>query len=100
LGETFNTVSLQALNLRGYAEAMYRWFGREPKLLYAPYDSWKQWQSAEDAQATWEHVARSPAHSIAKAQRLLGYQPRYSSLAAVYEAVAWLVDNGKVARPA
>ena len=28
VGETFNAVSPQALNLRGYAEAMYRWFGR------------------------------------------------------------------------
>jgi nucleoside-diphosphate-sugar epimerase len=26
IGEAFNNVSSQALTLRGYAEAMYRWF--------------------------------------------------------------------------
>ena len=100
LGEAFNTVSPQALNLKGYAEAMYRWFGREPKLLFAPFEEWKQWQAADEARATWEHLARSPSHSIAKAASRLGYWPRYSSLQAVQEAVAWLVDNGKVQRPA
>jgi hypothetical protein len=39
--EVFNTVSSQALTLRGYAEAMYRWFGREPRLSFAPFDQWK-----------------------------------------------------------
>lgn len=100
VGEAFNTVSPQALNLKGYGEAMYRWFGKEPKLLFAPYDDWKKWQSPEEAQATWEHISRSPNHSIAKAERMLGYRPRYSSLQAVQEAVAWLMDHGKVERPA
>ena len=38
----------------------------------------------------------SPSHSIAKSQRLLGYQPRYSSLEAVQEAVSWLVANKRI----
>lgn len=95
-GEAFNAVSPQAINLKGYAEAMFRWFGREPKLSFAPYDIWKLSQTPEDAQATWEHIFRSPSHSIAKAERLLGYRPRYSSLAAVQEAVGWLIEHGQV----
>ena len=51
---------------------------------------------APDAQATWEHVARSPNCSIAKAERLLGYRPRYTSLQAVQEAVAWLMEKGRL----
>jgi nucleoside-diphosphate-sugar epimerase len=35
IGEVFNTVSPRALTLRGYAEAMYRWFEREPRLRFA-----------------------------------------------------------------
>jgi hypothetical protein len=31
-----------------------------------------------------------------KAARLLGFHPRYSALQATLEAVAWLVDNGKL----
>ena len=90
VGEAFNAVSPTALTLRGYAEAMYRHFGHEPKLSYAPFAEWARAVAAEDAQATWEHIMRSPCHSIEKARRLIGYAPRYSSLQAVRESVAAL----------
>lgn len=99
IGEAFNAVSPQAINLRGYAEAMYRWFGHEPSLSYLPFEQWKSNQDADEANATWEHIVRSPNHSMDKARRLLCYSPRYSSLEAVQEAVSWLVDNGKVQGP-
>lgn len=102
VGEAFNGVSPQALNLRGYAEAMYRWFGHEPQITYQAFDTWRRGESEHDAQATWEHISRSPSHSTAKAARLLGFAPRVSSLEAVQEAVDWLIANGRieVARPA
>ena len=100
VGEAFNAVSAQALNLKGYASAIYRWFGHDPHLSFQGYESWKSLHSPEDAQATWEHIFRSPNHSIAKARRLLGYSPRYSSLEAVYEAVGWLIANGEIEMPA
>ena len=31
----------QAVNLRGYAEAMYRRFGHAPNLVYEPFETWK-----------------------------------------------------------
>lgn len=99
IGEAFNGVSPQAVNLRGYAEAMYRWFGHEPHLSYAPYETWKTQQSESNAHATWEHIARSPSHSMAKAKRLLGFTPRWSSLDAVQEAVTALIADGRVSRP-
>jgi nucleoside-diphosphate-sugar epimerase len=96
VGEAFNAVSPQAVNLRGYAEAMYRWFGHEPRLSYLPFDEWKRGVAEADAEATWEHISRSPNHSMAKAQRLLGFAPRHSSLEAVHEAVRWLIAAGRV----
>lgn len=96
VGEAFNAVSAQAVNLRGYAEHMYRWFGHAPRLAYQPFEAWKPTLDPTDAQATWEHVARSPSHSIEKGRRLLGYQPRYSSLAAAEESVAALVEKGRI----
>ncbi|WP_055049099.1 NAD-dependent epimerase/dehydratase family protein [Devosia sp. A16] len=99
VGEAFNAVSPQAVNLRGYAEATYRWFGHEPKLSYLPFEQWKAGQDADEANATWEHIVRSPSHSMEKARRLLGFMPRYASLEAVQEAVGWLIDNGKVRGP-
>ena len=66
------------------------------QLAFRPFDQWKAGHTAEDATATWEHIARSPSCSIAKAERLIGYRPRYTSFAAVEEAVAWLIADGQV----
>ena len=97
VGEAFNAVSPAAVTLRGYAEAMYAWFGKKPRLRFLPWPEWKAAQtSEEEATATWEHIARSPSHSIAKAERLLGYAPRYTSFEAVREAVTWLIEQGIV----
>jgi nucleoside-diphosphate-sugar epimerase len=56
----------------------------------------QQTVSKEEADATWDHIAHSPNCSIEKARRLLGYQPRYSSLEAVHESVLWLIENKKI----
>lgn len=91
VGEAFNAVSPAALTLRGYAEAMFRHFGHAPALSFAPFDDWAKAVAATDATATWEHIARSPCHASDKGRRLIGYQPRYSSLQAVQESVAVLL---------
>ena len=96
VGESFHAVSSGALTLRFYAEHMFRWFGHEPKLSFQGYETWAATQDADEAKATWEHIARSPNCSIAKAQRLLSYVPRYTSLEAVEEAVSWLIADGQV----
>jgi nucleoside-diphosphate-sugar epimerase len=96
VGQSFHVVSPAALTLRGYAEAMAQWFGVEPKLTYLPWDEWKATVSPDEAQATWDHIAHSPNCSIAKARRLINYQPRYRSLQAIEESVRWLMDNGKI----
>lgn len=93
VGESFHTVSPAALTLRGYAEAMAAWFGQPAQLRYLPWEEWQTTVSAAEAEATWDHIAHSPCCSIAKAQRLLDYRPRYSSLQAVYEAVSWLIEH-------
>jgi nucleoside-diphosphate-sugar epimerase len=96
IGENFHVVSPAALTLRGYAEAMYRWFGHDPNVKFMAWDQWKETVSEQEAQATWDHIAHSPNASIDKARRLLGYEPVYTSLDAVCEAVQWLIDNEKI----
>ena len=93
VGESFHVVSPQALSLRGYAGNMAAWFGQPANLRYLPWQEWRTTVSPEEAQATWDHIAHSPNCSTAKAQRLIGYQPRYSSLQAVQEAVNWLIEH-------
>jgi nucleoside-diphosphate-sugar epimerase len=93
VGESFHTVSPAALTLRGYAEAMAAWFGKEAHLRYMPWDEWRTSVSEQDARSTWDHIAHSPNCSIAKALRLLDYRPRYRSLQAVCESVQWLIEH-------
>jgi nucleoside-diphosphate-sugar epimerase len=93
LGESFHAVSPAALTLRGYAEAVSAWFGRKAKIRLVSWDEWKSTVSKEEAAATWDHIAHSPNCSIAKARRLLDYQPRFSSLQAVYESLHWLIEH-------
>ena len=99
VGESFHVVSPAAVTLRGYAERVAAWFGREPRLCFLPWEEWRARSSEKDARITWDHIAHSPHCSIEKARRLLDYEPRYGSLEAVQESVAWLVRMGRLALP-
>jgi nucleoside-diphosphate-sugar epimerase len=93
VGESFHVVSPAALTLRGYAVATAAWFNQPARLRFIGWEEWRTTVTEEEANATWDHIAHSPNCSIAKAQRLLNYRPRYSSLQAVYEAVSWLIEH-------
>lgn len=82
------------MTMRWYAEQMAQWFNQPARLVYLPWDEWKNSVTAKDAAVTEDHLRHSPHCSIEKARRLLGYEPRYSPLAAVQESVAWLRENG------
>jgi len=99
IGEVFNTVSSQALTLRGYAEAMYRWFGREPRLSFAPFDQWKLGLEKRDAETSWGHIMRSSCVSIEKSRQRLEYNPRFSSLEAIQQSVTALIASGRITVP-
>ncbi|MBV9274345.1 MAG: NAD-dependent epimerase/dehydratase family protein [Verrucomicrobia bacterium] len=94
LGESFHVVSPSAITLRGYAEQVSGWFGKKAQLRFLPWDEWKETVSKEEASSTWDHIAHSPNCSIGKAQRLIDYRPRYTSLEAVAEAVERLGVGG------
>ena len=84
------------MTLRGLAAGVASWFGREPVLDFVDWPEFERRVGAEHAEASREHVARSIAASIDRAREVLGYQPRYSSLDAVHEALRWLAANGHV----
>jgi nucleoside-diphosphate-sugar epimerase len=96
LGQSFHVVSSAALTLRGYAEQVGSWFGRPARLEFLPWEEWRKTVTEKDASTTWDHIAHSPNCSIAKARRLLGYEPGYSSLEAVRNSLGWLIDHGTV----
>ena len=87
VGESFHVCSPAAMTLRGYAESVAEHFGKRARLAFLPWDEWRNTVTELQARQTWDHIAHSPNCSIAKARERLGYAPRYSSLAAVIEAI-------------
>jgi nucleoside-diphosphate-sugar epimerase len=100
IGASFHAVSEQAMMLRGLAEAVAGWFGREANIEYVDWPEFERRVGAGHATATREHVGRSIAASIDRARAVLGYAPRYSTLQALEESVRWLAANGVAEVPA
>ncbi len=95
IGASFHVVAEQAMTLRGLADGVARWFGREPVLHFVDWAEFERQAGAEHSGITREHTFRSITASIARAREVLGYAPRYSSLDALREALAWLVAHGQ-----
>ncbi len=94
--DRFNVVSDRALTMRGFAEAVSRWFEQEPRLRFVPWDEYAAQTTEAAAATTLAHLSRSHSMSIERARTELGYDPRYTSLAAVAESLEWLRENGQV----
>jgi nucleoside-diphosphate-sugar epimerase len=96
VGESYHVVAASALSLRGYAEAVAAWFGRQANLEFLGWSEFEARAGKHDAGATWDHIAHSPHCSIDKARRHLGYNPRYTPLQATRESVDWLMASGEL----
>ncbi len=94
IGESFHIVSGKALTLRGYAEAVSRWFGQTPSISFHSWEAFRAGCSEADAAASWDHIAHSPNCSIEKAANLIGYHPRYTSLEAVFDSLEYMQGKG------
>jgi nucleoside-diphosphate-sugar epimerase len=95
VGASFHVVAEQAMTLRGLATGVAGWFGRQPVLEFVDWDEFTRQVGPDNAEGTREHTMRSIAASIDRARKILGYEPRYTSLEALHEALAWLIDNGQ-----
>ena len=56
----------------------------------------EQAMGAEAWGITREHITHSPCCSIAKARRLLGYAPRYTTERIYAECVEYLLETGQL----
>lgn len=96
IGESFHVVSPGAVTLRGYAETVASWYGKDADLQFLGWEEWRRTVPENDARATWDHIAHSPNCSIDKARRMIDFQPRYSSLQTIHEALEKLAADGRV----
>ncbi|HEY8702908.1 MAG TPA: NAD-dependent epimerase/dehydratase family protein [Arthrobacter sp.] len=95
-GNSYHVVSQRALTLRGLAAAAAAWFGQEAHLRFLPFEEFRSSTSPRNADASFDHISRSPSMSIGKAQQELGYSPRYTSLQAIAEGLRWLISDGRL----
>lgn len=96
LGEAFSAVAPYAMSLVGCCQAVARIFGREPNLRVVSLDEFDRTMSKEAAYCVRDHVDHSPCCSIAKAQRLLGYRPRFTTEQIYAECIDYLLETGKL----
>jgi nucleoside-diphosphate-sugar epimerase len=95
VGGSFHVTAEQAMTQRGLAAGVAGWFGREAALDFVDWAEFTRRVGAGPAEVTREHTFRSITASIARAREVLGYEPRYTSLDALREALSWLVANGQ-----
>lgn len=79
-GQVFHAVSPYAMTLYGMAKGMYEAYGYECAVEYVPWEKFKTKVSKEDADITWDHISRCPSCSMRKAEDLLGFVPRYTTM--------------------
>ena len=93
IGESFHSVCQTALTLSGFTEQLYRHFGHEPAITYMPYQAFLNKLTHENAEASAEHIDRSPVASMDKAKRMLGFEPAHSSIDTVLEAIDSILEE-------
>ncbi len=79
VGESFFAVSDRGWSVRGLAQQVAGWSGREPVLRPVGWEEFREAHAARDAaehaQASWEHLVRSHSASTEKGRALLGSHP-------------------------
>ena len=78
IGEMFHITCPQAITLTGFAKMLYRHYGTEPDIRYVPFREFLDSMTPEYAAESAEHIDRSPACSMEKAKRILGYSPLHT----------------------
>ena len=96
LGEAFSAVAPYAMSLRGCCQAVAGFFGREANLSYVPLSQIGEYMEKGPQEVVTENVLHSPCASIAKAQRLLGYAPRYTIEQIYAQCIETMLDSGKL----
>jgi nucleoside-diphosphate-sugar epimerase len=96
IGEAVSAVAPRALTLEACCEAVAAIFGRKANIEYVTRETFREKLGADAAAATFEHADHSPCCSIEKAQKLLGYAPRYATEQIYDEAIHWMRGTAQI----
>jgi nucleoside-diphosphate-sugar epimerase len=87
IGQSFHVAARNPVTMRSYAEMVAAWAGRDANLAFLPMEQWKRNRSERDVSLTLDHITHSPCASIEKAERVLGFRPRFTAVDAVRDAL-------------
>jgi len=96
LGESFSAVAPYAMSLTGCCAFVAALFGRTPNIAFVPMRELEGILGKTAFGATATHVEHSPCSSIAKAEELLGYRPRYTTEGIYRESIEYLLETGEL----
>ena len=93
IGQVFSAVGPYALTMRACCWAVAGIFGMEPNLAYCTLDE----LSGDPAYACIKsHIVESVVASCEKAERLLGYRPRYTTEDIYAECIEYMIESGQL----
>ena len=96
LGESFSAVTAYAMSLVELCEFVASLFGQTAKLEFVDHERMAEIIGEAAWAATAEHITHSPCCSIEKCQRLLGYEPRYTTEQIFVECLEYLMESGEL----
>jgi len=97
IGEAFHAVTPHAMTLLGMTEKLSEAFGYEcPEPRFLPWDEFAAELAPSDAATTLDHISKCPSASMEKAKRLLGFEPKYTTMATMLDSVDSLLEMGKL----
>ena len=95
LGEAFSGVGAQALSLLGCCRVRGGPVRARADISPScPTRRWSRSWAPQPGRSTQDHLDHSPCCSIEKAQRLLGYAPRYTTEQIYVECLEYLLERG------
>lgn len=93
IGQVFSAVSPYALTMKGCCRAVAGIFGMEPNIMYCSLEDLKDHPSYNCIKG---HVEESVVASTEKAERLLGYHPRYTTEDIYAECIEHMIEIGSL----
>lgn len=97
LDQDFLAVAPKAITLRGYAEHMYEWFGKEANIEYLPWPEWVKVTADEEKSTVPGAISRTATITPVKKRAVSLDMCRCTAgMDAVHEAVRSMIDRGVV----
>ncbi|MGB9760099.1 MAG: NAD-dependent epimerase/dehydratase family protein [Thermoproteota archaeon] len=93
IGESFSVAAPYAMTLVSCSEFVASLFGKKPNLKFVPLQKMSEVLDKNAFEIMKDHVIHSPCVSIEKAQRILGYQPRYTTEEIYKESIEYLLES-------